>query len=71
MGSLNRAHMHQMYGKDVIVQSTRQSHPRQLAALLPVRERVLGPVHSDTLTTRHQLDYWTQESGRRGTKRRL
>ena len=30
-----------------------------LAGLLPVRERVLGPEHPDTLTTRHQLATWT------------
>ena len=31
----------------------------QLAALLPIRERVLGPEHPDTLDTRHNLAYWT------------
>ena len=31
----------------------------QLAALLPIRERVLGPEHPDTLDTRHILAYWT------------
>ena len=35
----------------------------QLAALLPIRERVLGPEHPDTLTTRHNLAYWTGEAG--------
>jgi hypothetical protein len=34
----------------------------QLAALLPIRERVLGPEHPDTLTTRHSLVYWTGEA---------
>jgi hypothetical protein len=29
------------------------------AELLPVRERVLGTEHPDTLTTRHQLAHWT------------
>jgi hypothetical protein len=31
----------------------------QLAALLPVEERVLGPEHPDTLATRHDLAHWT------------
>ena len=35
----------------------------QLAALLPVRERVLGPEHPDTLTTRANLARWTGEAG--------
>ena len=35
----------------------------QLAALLPIRERVLGPEHPDTLTTRNQLARWTGEAG--------
>ena len=35
----------------------------QLAALLPIRERVLGPEHSDTLTTRHELARWTGRAG--------
>jgi hypothetical protein len=33
------------------------------AALLPVRERVLGPEHPDTLTTRASLAYWTGHAG--------
>ncbi|HJY97449.1 MAG TPA: tetratricopeptide repeat protein, partial [Streptosporangiaceae bacterium] len=31
-----------------------------LADLLPVRERVLGPEHLDTLATHHNLAYWTE-----------
>jgi hypothetical protein len=31
----------------------------QFAALLPIRERVQGPEHPDTLTARHSLAYWT------------
>ena len=37
----------------------------QFAALLPVRERVLGPEHPDTLTARHELARWTGEAGMR------
>jgi len=37
----------------------------QLAALLPIRERVLGPDHPDTLTTRSQLARWTGQAGAR------
>ena len=29
------------------------------SALLPARERVLGPGHRRTLTTRHELAHWT------------
>jgi hypothetical protein len=32
------------------------------AALLPVRERVSGPGHPDTLSDRGSLAYWTQEA---------
>ena len=32
------------------------------AALLPIRERVLGPEHPDTVTTRTRLAYWTERS---------
>ena len=35
----------------------------QLAALLPIRERVLGPEHPNTLTARHNLAYWTGQAG--------
>ena len=35
----------------------------QLAALLPIRERVLGPEHPDTLGTRHNVAYWTGHVG--------
>ena len=35
----------------------------QLAALLPIRERVQGPEHPDTLATRHNLAYWTGQAG--------
>ena len=37
----------------------------QFAALLPVRERVLGPEHPDTLTARSNLADWTGEAGMR------
>lgn len=33
-----------------------------LADLLPVRERVLGPEHLDTLATRYNLAYWTERA---------
>ena len=36
----------------------------QFAALLPVRERVLGAEHPDTLTTRGNLARWTGEAAR-------
>jgi hypothetical protein len=32
------------------------------AALLPVRERVLGADHSDTLATRRSLAYWVEKA---------
>jgi len=35
----------------------------QLTALLPIRERVLGAEHPDTLDTRHILAYWTGMAG--------
>jgi hypothetical protein len=35
----------------------------QLAALLPIRERVLGPEHPGTLMARHNLATWTGEAG--------
>ena len=35
----------------------------QLAALLPVEERVLGPEHPATLMDRHGLAHWTGEAG--------
>ena len=38
----------------------------QFAALLPVRERVLGPGHPDTLATRGILAYWTGQAGDAG-----
>jgi hypothetical protein len=31
----------------------------QFAALLPIRERVLGPEHPETLISRSDLAYWT------------
>ena len=31
------------------------------AELLPVRKRVSGPEHPDTLTTRRSLAYWTEK----------
>ena len=35
----------------------------QLAALLPIQERVLGAEHPDTLTTRASLASWTRQAG--------
>jgi hypothetical protein len=35
----------------------------QYAALLPIQERVLGPEHPDTLTTRASLALWTGKAG--------
>jgi hypothetical protein len=35
----------------------------QYAALLSIRERVLGPEHPDTLSTRHNLASWTGQAG--------
>ncbi len=35
----------------------------QFAALVPVRERVSGAEHPDTLITRHSLAYWTGQAG--------
>ena len=40
--------------------ATRQD---QLATLLPMSERVLGPEHPDTLTARHNLARWTERAG--------
>ena len=34
----------------------------QFAALLPIRERVLGAEHPDTLTTRANLAYWAGQA---------
>jgi hypothetical protein len=34
----------------------------QLAALLPLRERVSGPEHPSTLTDRANLAYWTKKA---------
>ena len=39
----------------------------QYAALLPVRERVLGAEHPDTLTARANLAYWARQAGDSGT----
>jgi hypothetical protein len=35
-----------------------------LAQLLPVRERVSGPEHPDTLLARANLDRWTEKAER-------
>jgi hypothetical protein len=35
----------------------------QFAALLPVRERVSGSEHRDTLAARANLAHWTREAG--------
>jgi hypothetical protein len=35
----------------------------QLAALLPIRERISGPEHIDTLTTRAGLAMWSGHAG--------
>ncbi len=37
--------------------------PDQFAALVPVRERVLGAGHPDILTDRSNLARWTGEAG--------
>jgi hypothetical protein len=34
----------------------------QLAALLPILERVLGPEHPETLVARRQHAYWTERT---------
>jgi hypothetical protein len=34
----------------------------QYVGLLPVAERILGPGHPDTLATRSQLAYWTEQA---------
>ena len=58
--------------RDARARSTgRQGDPAgardQFAGLLPVRERVLGASHPDTLTTRRELDRWTSKAaGRAG-----
>jgi hypothetical protein len=41
----------------------------QLAALVPVEERVLGPGHPDTLTARDSLARWTGEAGKAAAAR--
>lgn len=35
----------------------------QYAVLVPVVEQVLDPGHTDTLTVRCELTYWTKEAG--------
>jgi hypothetical protein len=35
----------------------------QFAALLPIRERVSGAEHPETLTVRKNLAYWTGQAG--------
>ena len=42
-----------------------------LAGLLPVRERILGPEHPDTLITLSNLARWTGESGEAAAARDL
>jgi len=37
----------------------------QLAALLPMLERVLGPDDPNTRSVRDYLNYWTRRTGRR------
>jgi hypothetical protein len=34
-----------------------------LAELLPIRDRVLGTDHPNTLNTRHNLAHWTGQAG--------
>jgi hypothetical protein len=34
----------------------------QFAALLPIRERILGPEHPDTLAARTKLGYWSEKT---------
>ena len=38
----------------------------QFAALLPIRERIQGPEHPETLADRHNLARWTRRTGGRG-----
>ena len=38
----------------------------QFAAFLPIRERVLGAEHPDTLRTRANLAYWTEQAEKSG-----
>jgi hypothetical protein len=38
-------------------------HRTHAAELLPIRERLLGPEHPDTLATRDNLAYWTGQAG--------
>jgi hypothetical protein len=38
----------------------------ELATLLSIRERVLGPDHPDTLAARAALAYWTMKAGDAG-----
>jgi hypothetical protein len=51
--------------------SARTGARDQFAALLPVRERVLGTDHPDTLNTRAYLAYWTRRARDAGKRRSL
>ncbi|MFE0156874.1 tetratricopeptide repeat protein, partial [Nonomuraea sp. NPDC059007] len=42
-----------------------------MADLLPIRERVSGPEHPETLTARAHLAYWTGEAGDAAAARAL
>jgi hypothetical protein len=45
------------------MRATRPGAGDQLAALLPIHERILGRQHPDTLGTRGALARWTGEAG--------
>src|SRR5207244_1042284 len=42
-----------------------------LADLLPIRERVQGAEHPQTMTTRHHLAHWTGQAGDAATAQEL
>jgi hypothetical protein len=41
----------------------RRPGPGHRGTLLPIRERILGSDHPDTLATRHNVARWTGETG--------
>jgi hypothetical protein len=49
----------QYFGEAGLYQNARDL----LAALLPLRERIQGAEHTDTLTTTHKLARWTGKAG--------
>ncbi|BCJ46581.1 hypothetical protein GCM10010168_38960 [Actinoplanes ianthinogenes] len=50
-------------GKSTVAQTLLAGARDQFAALLPLRERILGPEHPETLATRHGLAFWTGSAG--------